>query len=233
MSSPDTDPSAPPDEALLRRVQQENQREVLGKLLHDLRNPVHSIRISMELFGRLARRRGDVDKLLERAGTFIGPAENALESLLANTDKLGRYLAAPAPISIAAFPAGELLREIAALLKASRRNLQVTCPPIEAAQIAVAADRVRVAHVLLHCCLNGPSFAISLSVREESTERARVEVTFEPAAPSATDPGPRATALTAGEVETLVKAAGGTVQASSAGGMSLGFNRPLAAPASG
>jgi signal transduction histidine kinase len=232
VSSPDTRPSAPADEALLRRVQQDNQREVLGKLLHDLRNPVHSIRISMELFGRLARRRGDVDKLLERAGTFIGPAENALESLLANTDKLGRYLGAPAPVSIAAFPAGELLREIAALLKASRRNLQVTCPPSEAAEIAVAADRVRVAHVLLHSCLNGPSLSITLSVREESTERARIEVTFEPMVPSATDPGPRATALTADEVEILVKAAGGTVQAGAASGMSLGFNR-APTPASG
>lgn len=39
----------PADIMLFKRIQQENQRQILGKLLHDLRNPVHSIRISMEL----------------------------------------------------------------------------------------------------------------------------------------------------------------------------------------
>ncbi|MGH8188363.1 MAG: hypothetical protein ACREUC_17525 [Steroidobacteraceae bacterium] len=232
MSSPDTRPSAPADEALLRRVQQDNQREVLGKLLHDLRNPVHSLRISIELFGRLARRSGNVDKLMERAATFIGPAETALESLLANTDKLSRYLAAPAPATIAPFALGELLGEIATLLQGSRRKLQVACPSIESGP-KVAADRARVAHVLLHCCLNGPALSISLSAREESDQRAWIDLTYEPTAPAAADPGPRASALTLDEVQLLMKIAGGTVQATPAGGMSLGLNRAPDAAAGG
>lgn len=226
MSSPDTRPSPPADEALLRRVQQDNQREVLGKLLHDLRNPVHSIRISMELFGRLTRRDGNVDKLMERAATFIGPAETALDNLIANTDKLGRYLAAPAPATSVPFAIGELLAEIATLLKGSRRNLQVACPSVETGVgLKVAADRARVAHVLLHCCLNGPSLSISLSARQESSQRAWIDMTYEPTAPAAADPGPRASALTLDEMELLMKTAGATLQATSAGGMSFGFNR--------
>jgi hypothetical protein len=225
VSSSDTRQSMA-DEPLLRRVQQENQREVLGKLLHDLRNPVRSIRISMELFARLARRTGDVDKLMERAATFIGPAEGALETLLANTDKLGRYLAAPAAIAIAPFALNGLLEEIAALLKGSRRSLQVSCQaPAAAPELKVAADRTRVAHVLLHCCLNGPSLSISLSARAESSERACIEMTYEPAASAAADPGPRAAALTLDELGVLVTAAGGTVRSASTAGVSLSFSR--------
>lgn len=224
----------PADQALLQRVQQENQREVLGKLLHDLRNPVHSIRVSMELFGRLARRSGDVDKLMERAATFIGPAETALESLLASTDRLGRYLTAPAAPVIAPFAVRELLQEVAVLLKGSRRNFQALCPSIEnAAELKVSGDRARAAHVLLHCCLNGPSPSLSLSARAESPEQAWIDMTHEPAAPSAADPGPRAAPLTLDEVRLLVGTAGGTARAGPAGGISLGFSRAPDSPAGG
>src|SRR5688572_23688999 len=119
-------PAPPPDAAVLGRVQQENQRQIVGKLLHDLRNPVHSIRISMELFGRLARRNGDVDKLMERAGQYIDPAEAAVASLVANSERLARYLASPAPAEIAAVPVDELLTEVTALLKAGKRRMQAT-----------------------------------------------------------------------------------------------------------
>ena len=88
--------------------------------MHDLRNPVHSIRISMELFGRLARRNGDVDKLMERAGLYIDPAEAAVASLVANSERLARYLAAPAPAEVTGLPVEEVLTEVSTLLKVYR-----------------------------------------------------------------------------------------------------------------
>ena len=81
----------------------------------------------MELFGRLARRNGDVDKLMERAGQYIDPAEAAVASLVANSERLARYLAAPAPAEVAGLPVEEVLTEVSALLKASKRRIQVTC----------------------------------------------------------------------------------------------------------
>ena len=119
-------PATPPDAPVLSRVQQENQRQIVGKLLHDLRNPVHSIRISMELFGRLARRNGDVDKLMDRAGVYIERAEAAVASLVANSERLARYLAAPAMPETPTLQVEELLAEVTALLRAAKRRLQVT-----------------------------------------------------------------------------------------------------------
>ena len=89
--------NAPSDHALLQRVQQENQRRILGKLLHDLRNPVHSLRITIELFSRLVRRSGDVDVLTDRAARYVAPAEAALNSLI-DGDR------APRPVLVAADP---------------------------------------------------------------------------------------------------------------------------------
>jgi K+-sensing histidine kinase KdpD len=205
----------------LSRVQQENQRQLVGKLLHDLRNPVHSIRISMELFGRLARRNGDVDKLMERAAQYIDPAEGAIASLVANSDRLSRYLAAPTSPETQTLPVDELLSEVTMLLRAAKRRLQVTSASPEPPSPAVRADRMRLCHVLLHSCLNNPASAVTIAVRP-----ANGLVTFDLAFQAGSaEVGPRASPLTPEELQAIVETAGGAVVAASDAALSLEFRR--------
>jgi hypothetical protein len=215
-------PGPPPDAAVLNRVQQENQRQIVGKLLHDLRNPVHSIRISMELFGRLARRNGDVDKLMERAAAYIDPAETAVANLVANSERLARYLAGPAPAELSAVPVDELLTEVAVLLRAGKRRMQVTCTLPSDPALAMRADRIRVCHVLLHCCFNNPATGVALSSRANGNGIVVLEVAFQP---GAVDGAARATPLLAGELQTIVETAGGAVLSASAASLLLEFRR--------
>lgn len=205
----------------MSRVQQENQRQLVGKLLHDLRNPVHSIRISMELFGRLARRNGDVDKLMERAAQYIDPAEGAIASLVANSDRLSRYLAAPTSPETQTLPVDELLSEVTMLLRAAKRRLQVTSASPEPPSPAVRADRMRLCHVLIHSCLNNPASAVTIAVRP-----ANGLVTFDLAFQAGSaEEGPRASPLTPEELQAIVETAGGAVVAASDAALSLEFRR--------
>jgi nitrogen-specific signal transduction histidine kinase len=218
----------PPDAAVLNRVQQDNQRQLVGKLLHDLRNPVHSIRISMELFGRLARRNGDVDKLMERAAQYIDPAEAAVASLVANSDRLSRYLAAAAAPETQTLPVDELLSEVVSLLRASRRRLQVTPTLPEPPMPAVRADRMRLCHVLLHSCLSNAASAVTIAVRP-----ANGLVTFDlgfQAAP--TGAAARATPLSAEDLRLIVETAGGALVAASDAALTMEF-RPANDPPPG
>jgi signal transduction histidine kinase len=217
-----TVPAPPPDAAVLGRVQQDNQRQIVGKLLHDLRNPVHSIRISMELFGRLARRNGDVGKLMERAGQYIDPAEAAVASLVANSERLARYLAAPAPAEVIALPVEEVLTEVSALLKASKRRLQVTCTLPDDRTLRMRADRIRVCHVLLHTCLNNPASAVALAGRPGADGLVVLDVTFQAAA---ADDVARSVPLRADELQTIVETAGGALLTATAATLSMEFRR--------
>jgi K+-sensing histidine kinase KdpD len=213
----------PADAELLGRIQQDNQRQILGKLVHDLRNPVHSIRISMELFGRLARRSGDVDKLMERAAAYIEPAEAAVENLLANSERLAKYLASPAAPQIVLVSVHELLPEIAMLLRAAKRRLQVSCTlPESDPALKIHADRPRLSHVLLHCCLNNAIAGVALSARGTAGEHVCVDAAFQSAA---ADNGAYALPLGAEELRILVETAGGTILASPEGTLSLCFRR--------
>jgi hypothetical protein len=216
-----TVPAPPPDAAVLGRVQQENQRQIVGKLLHDLRNPVHSIRISMELFGRLARRSGDVDKLMERAGLYIDPAEAAVANLVANSERLARYLAAPAPAEVAVLPVEEVLTEVSVLLKASKRRIQGTCT-LQDARLLMRADRIRVCHVLLHSCLNNPGAAVVLAGRPGADGLVVLEVTFQAAA---ADDAARSVPLRADELQMIVETAGGALLTATATTLSMEFRR--------
>lgn len=217
----------PPDAAVLNRIQLENQRQIVGKLLHDLRNPVHSVRISMELFGRLARRNGDVDKLMERAAVYIDPAEAAIASLVANSERLARYLAAAGAPESAAVPVEEILTEVTALLRGSKRRLQVACTMPEDAALRMRADRIRVCHVLLHACLNNPVPAVAISARPNGDGLVVVDATFQA---GANDDAARATTLSAEELRTIVETAGGALIAASDTGLSLEFTRAAESP---
>ena len=175
----------------------------------------------MELFGRLARRNGDVDKLMERAAQYIDPAEAAVASLIANSDRLSRYLAAAAAPETQTLPVDELLSEVASLLRASKRRLQVTpalpAPPMP----AVRADRMRLCQVLLHSCLNNAASAVTIAVRP-----ANGMVTFDLAFQVApTGDAARATALPAEDLRLIVETAGGALVAASDAALTMEFRQ--------
>jgi hypothetical protein len=176
----------------------------------------------MELFGRLARRNGDVDKLMERAGQYIDPAEAAVASLVANSERLARYLAAPAPAEVTALAVEEVLTEVSALLKASKRRLQVACALPEDRSLRMRADRIRVCHVLLHSCLNNPASAVTLVGRSGADGLAVVDVTFQA---GAADEVARAVPLRADELQMIVETAGGALLTATAATLSMEFRR--------
>jgi hypothetical protein len=208
-------------------VQQENQRQIVGKLLHDLRNPVHSIRISMELFGRLARRNGDFDKLMARAAAYIDPAEAAVASLVANSERLAKYVVGPAAPEPSAVLVDELLTELAALLKASKRRVQATATLTNDPALSVHADRSRLCHVLLHSCFSNPAPAVALSVRAGVERLVVLDVAFQA---GAADAAPRPNPLGAEELQMIVETAGGAVLTASATALSLEFRRADSPP---
>ena len=212
---------------MLTRVQQENQRQIVGKLLHDLRNPLHSIRISMELFGRVARRDGDFDKLMTRAAAYIDPAEAAIASLIANAERLAKYVVAPAAPETAEVPVDELLTEVAALLKASKRRLQASATLSNDPALSMHADRIRVCHVLLHSCFSNPAQTVALSVRAGTEGLVVIEVAFQA---GVADDVPRPNPLSAEELQTIVETAGGAVLTASVTALSLEFRQADSAP---
>jgi hypothetical protein len=208
-------------------VQQENQRQIVGKLLHDLRNPVHSIRISMELFGRLARREGDFERLMSRAAAYIDPAQAAVASLVANSERLAKYVASPAAPEHVPVPVDELLTEVAALLKAGKRRMQTTCTLANDPELSLRADRIRVCHVLLHSGFNNPAPAVALSVRAGNDGLVVLDVAFQG---DATDGAARASPLSAEELQAVVETAGGAVLTANATALSLEFRRADSPP---
>lgn len=195
--------------------------------MHDLRNPVHSIRISMELFGRLARRTGDVDKLMERAAAYIDPAEAAVQNLVTNTERLARYLAVAGPAELQPFPVEEMVAEVILLLRAAKRRLPVTSTVPGDAALNVRADRIRVCHVLLHTCLNNPAAAVAIAVRDGTNGLVVFDVVFQA---GAGEEAPRATALRPEEIQSIVETAGGAMLAATQAALSMEFRRADALP---
>lgn len=175
----------------------------------------------MELFGRLARRNGDVDRLMERAGQYIDPAEASVASLVANSERLARYLAAPAPAEVTALPVEEVLTEVSVLLKASKRRIQVTCT-LPDGPLRMRADRIRVCHVLLHSCLNNPGSAVVLAGRPGPDGLVVLEVTFQA---GAADEAARCVPLRADELQTIVETGGGALLNATATTLSMEFRR--------
>jgi hypothetical protein len=173
----------------------------------------------MELFGRVVRRTGNVDKLMQRAAEYIDPAEAAVASLVANSERLSRYLAAPAAPETQTLQVNELLAEVTSLLRAAKRRLQVTVTTPESP--SVRADRMRLCHVLLHTCLNNPAPAVTISARPADTV-VMFELAFQAGAP---DEAARLTPLGAEELQMIVETAGGAVIAASDAALSLEFRR--------
>jgi hypothetical protein len=174
----------------------------------------------MELFGRLARRSGDVDKLMERAALYIEPAEAAIASLIANSERLARYLAPAGAPETASVPVGEILTEVTALLRGSKRRLQVACTLPDDAALKLRADRIRVCHVLLHSCLNSSTPAVAVSARADGSGLVVIEATFQAGA----------NALSTEEVRTIAETAGGALLAATDAGFAMTFTRAADPP---
>lgn len=211
--------------SLIERVQRELQREILGKLLHDLRNPIHSIQISMELFGRVARNPSDPN-LCQRAAAYVDPAEAAVTSLRIANARLTRYLTVPGEPKLAPLQLGELMSEVTLLLRASRRQLRVSYQPDESgASAVIEADATRLAHLLIHHCLGNAASSVRLSADDGSSGGVAISGRFEDGASMSAEAAPRPTALTASELEQLVEAAGGKVARHDEAGFSFEFRR--------
>lgn len=217
-------PQPATDSALLSRVQQRNQRELLSKLLHDLRNPIHSIRITMELFGRLARREGDLDKLMERAALYVEPGQAAVDQLLVSCERLGRWLAPPKPPAMARLSMESWLEEMRLLLHACRRRLQVELRMEAQPSPEAFVDRARLSHAILCYVLDHTPSQLTFRVSLDPGGRVRLEMSSaegverraghgSAAAAGASRAMPEAAMLGAAELDQLIGAAGGVAAA--------------------
>jgi signal transduction histidine kinase len=155
------------DEAAFRRVQQTNQPQVVAKLLHDLRNPVHSMRITVELFGRIVQSRADASALLSRAARYVAPAEAAISTLSKQTERLAIWLGPPAQPRLQPLEVNDWLAEIAALVRDSSLALDAKVESGLSDQVRLSADRPRLSHAFLNWCLSART-PIVLSAAEEA-----------------------------------------------------------------
>jgi signal transduction histidine kinase len=137
------------DAAPYARVQAANQRQIIGKLLHDLRNPVHSLRITVELFNRLAQPQADAAALLPRAARYAPGAQTAIEALAQQTERLGAYLQPPRRPALQPLALNGCLMEIAALLRDAVEPVAIVVRSRLADDVVVLADRPRLGHALL------------------------------------------------------------------------------------
>jgi hypothetical protein len=183
----------------------------------------------MELFGRLARRNGDVDKLMERASLYIDPAEGAVASLVATSERLTRYLSPAAMPETQTVALGELLAEVTSLLRAGKRRLQVTSALPDPPTLAIRADPMRLCHVLLHSCLNHAASAVTIAVRPANGMVA-FDLAFQA---GAADEAARAIPLRPEELRTIVETAGGALVAASDAALSMTFMRASDPPPGG
>jgi hypothetical protein len=159
---------------------------------------------------------------MARAAAYIDPAEASVASLVANSERLAKYVTGPATAELVPVRVDELLTEVTALLKAGKRRMQATCTLSNDPALSLRADRVRVCHVLLHSCFNNPTPAVALSVRTGTEGLVVLDVAFQA---GAADDAARASPLRAEELQTIVETAGGAVLTANATALSLEFRR--------
>lgn len=174
MSAPNDQLTAAPDTAVLQSVQRFNQPRIIGKLLHDLRNPVHSLRIAVELFGRIARGGADAQKLLEKSERYAVPAEGAAAALATQIDRLSRYLSPPLAPAIAPLALNAWLTEIATLLRESTDTMESSVESHLSDDVGVLADAPRLSHAVLHWALTRPQTCVLHASVEGAAVRLRI-----------------------------------------------------------
>jgi hypothetical protein len=192
------------DAELLRRAQRRNQEQIIGKLLHDLRNPVHSMRITLELFSRLTQKGADTAGLLERAARYVGPAESAVAALVRHAERLSTYLNCPLAPALQPIAINDWLAEIAMLLRESRQGVDASVASTLGDEVSLTADRPRLSHALLHWCLSKADGAVVLSARETESNRIQIHATSNRWTTDRFDPP-----FTAEELEFLIARSGG------------------------
>jgi hypothetical protein len=192
------------DAELLHRVLRQNQEQIIGTLLHDLRNPVHSMRITVELLDRLAQKDADTDALLARAARYVGPAESALTALTRQADRLSTYLGPPGPPAAEPIAVNDWLAEVATLLRGSTQEVDAKFESTLGDQVSLTADRPRLSHALLRWCLSNADGPVLLSARE--TESDRIQILATSKRWTTDHAGPR---FTAEELGLLIDRAGG------------------------
>jgi hypothetical protein len=144
-----------------------------------------------------------------------------------NSERLAKYVVGPATPEPAAVAVDEVLTEVAALLKASKRRLQATATLTNDPGLSMHADRIRVCHVLLHSCLSNPAPTVAFAVRAGTQGLVVLDLAFQAgAANDASRPNP----LSAEELQTIVETAGGAVLTTSATALSLEFRRADSPP---
>jgi len=205
--SNETSAATEPVVTLARRLQQHNQQEILSKLLHDLRNPIHAVRITIELFSRIARREGDLDALMERAALYVSPGEAAVEQLVRNCERLGRWLSTPSAVTLAAMPLQDWLEELRLLLRACRPRMQIDWVLEAEPDVQVLADRARLGHAMFRYCLDSAASRILFRVRPGSERSVHVEVSLEGVATGGPERAPKP--FDATELQALIAQGGG------------------------
>jgi hypothetical protein len=207
------------DAELLRRVQRQNQEQIIGKLLHDLRNPVHSMRVTVELFGRLTQQDADTAALLTRATRYVGPAESAVAALMRHTEQLSTYLNPPASPAVQPIAIDEWLDEIATLLTESTPGVEAS---VEATLegVHIAADRPRLSHALLRWCLSKADAPVVLSSAQAEPERIQIRAASNQWTRDRGEPP-----FTLAELERLIDSAGGRLEREISDGVVFSFPR--------
>ena len=211
----DTNAIPTADAELLLRVQQLNQREIVEELLHDLRNPVHSIRVTIELFGRLATNTGN-SEMLARAARYAAPAQSAVTALVAQTERLSTYLAPPARPAIGAVAVNEWLAELAGLFKDAHVTVQSELGDDQ----SLLADRPRVSHAVLRWLLDRSAAPLTVQAREDG-DRLTVAVSV------ARDDEAFNASVTRADLKILIENAGGEVAAETDRSLSVSFGRAI------
>jgi light-regulated signal transduction histidine kinase (bacteriophytochrome) len=211
------------DEALLSRVQQANQQQIVGKLLHDLRNPIHSVRITIELFARLVRKPEDMQAMLERARRYIDPAEAAVNALVRNCERLSEYLqpaGAPKPVAVGL---REWMEQLVTLLHGACSDLRVEWSP-EAVdeQVRLVADRARLSHSVLRFCLSNAQRRVVLGAHAAPDEVC-LDVLLDADGAAVRREAPMQ--FTAEDLRVLIETAGGRLNETAPGAVSLRFSR--------
>jgi signal transduction histidine kinase len=211
------------DEALLSRVQQANQQQIVGKLLHDLRNPIHSVRITVELFARLVRKPEDMQATLERARRYIDPAEAAVNALVRNCERLSAYLQPAAAPKLVAVGLREWLEELVTLVHGVSSGLRVEWSP-EAVeeQVRLVADRARLSHSVLRFCLSNAQRRVVLGVHVAPDEVCVDVLLQEDGAEARREAQMR---FTAEDLRLLIESAGGRLTETAPGAVSVRFSR--------
>lgn len=216
MSDPNEQLTAVPDTELLQKIQQFNQPRIVGKLLHDLRNPVHSLRITVELFSRIAKAGAEAGKLLEKAGRYAAPAEGATIALATQVDRISKYLSPPRAPAIETLAIDAWTAEIAALLSESADRIEATIESSLPNDAAALADAPRLSHGVLHWALTRKrTCVVRASIRSDA-----VRLCIEGAASQRT----HGDATSDAEVQRLIERAGGVCELN-AGTMTIELRR--------